>query len=275
MTPSAFAERAVPARPQRGASLDLRWPKLAWTVLPFLAPAGVLLLWELVTELGVVSRQVLVPPGQVSAAFRSLLASGELERHLKKSLLRLALGFGIGASAGLGLGIAMAASKRVEELVSPTFRAARQIPSIALIPALIVVLGVDEMFKIVVVAKATFFPMTLAAFDGVRNTSRRFLDVALVNRVPRSVLLSKLLVPSALPHVVAGIRTSLGRSWMILVASELIAADAGIGQMMEMGRQMFRIDVVMVGVFLTGGIGLALDTAVRLAERRLVPWKRR
>jgi sulfonate transport system permease protein len=88
------------------------------------------------------------------------------------------------------------------------------------------------------------------------------------------VLVTRLFVPATVPHVVAGIRTSLGRSWMVLVAAELVAAESGLGQMMEMGRQMFRIDVVMVGVFVTGVVGLVLDGGVRLLERRLSRWKR-
>jgi sulfonate transport system permease protein len=168
----------------------------------------------------------------------------------------------------------MGASTRVEALVSPVFRMARQLPTIALIPALILVFGVEETFKLVVVAKASFFPVALAAFEGVRQIPRAYLDVAAVNRLPARVLVTQLLVPATIPHVVAGVRTSLGRSWMILVASELVAADSGLGQMMEMGRQMFRIDVVMVGVLTAGAVGLALDAGVRWAERRLTRWQR-
>jgi sulfonate transport system permease protein len=252
----------------------LSWRRLGWLVLPAAAPLAILLAWSAAVQLELVSRQVLVPPEKVLATFLHLLSTGELAMHVGKSMTRLALGFAAGASSGLALGVAMGASPRVEEAVAPLFRVTRQIPSIALLPALILILGVGESFKIVVVAKASFFPVALAAFEGVRQIPRPYLDVAAVHRLPARVLLTRLLIPATVPHVVAGVRTSLGRSWMILVASELVAADSGLGQMMEMGRQMFRIDVVMVGVFVTGVVGLALDGGVRLLERRLGRWKR-
>jgi sulfonate transport system permease protein len=250
------------------------WRKLGWLLLPALAPTLLLAAWSATVRFELVSPQVLVPPAKVAATFARLLTTGELARHLGRSLTRLAIGFGAGATGGLALGIAMSTSKSVEALVSPVFRLARQVPTIALIPALILVFGVEETFKFVVVAKASFFPVALAAFEGVRQIPRAYLDVAAVNCLPTRVLVTKLLVPATVPHVVAGVRTSLGRSWMILVASELVAADSGLGQMMEMGRQMFRIDVVMVGVFITGAVGLALDAGVRTVERRLNQWQR-
>ena len=186
--------------------------------------------------------------------------------------MRLATGFVLGGALGLVFGILMGVSTRFEQFSRPVFQAVRQIPSVALIPAFILVFGVDETFKIVLVSKASFFPIALAAFDGVRSIPKAYIDVAAVNRVSRLTLLTKLVIPATTPPLVAGIRISLGRSWMVLVAAELMAADSGVGQMMEMGRQMFRMDVVVAGVFLTGAIGLALDSLVRLAERRLSRW---
>ena len=244
-------------------------------VLPFLAPLALLGLWQLVTASGWVSRQVLVPPGQVLATFFELAKSGELGGHLRESLVRLGLGFALGGTLGLAFGVAMGVSKRVEEYAAPLFQAVRQIPSIALIPAFILIFGVEETFKIILIVKACFFPVALAALNGVKDVPRQFLEVGAVYRLPRLALLELVILPATLPPIVAGVRLSLGRSWIILVAAELMAADRGIGQMMEMGRQMFRLDVVMVGVFMTGLIGLGLDTSVRLAERSMSRWRQR
>ncbi len=243
-------------------------------VLPFLAPLALLALWQLVTATGWVSRQVLVPPVQVFETFLELVKSGELAGHLRESLVRLGLGFALGGTLGLAFGVAMGVSKRVEDYAAPLFQAVRQVPSIALIPAFILVFGVEETFKIVLIVKACFFPVALAALNGVKDIPRQFLEVGAVYRLPRLSLLRLVVLPATLPPIVAGVRLSLGRSWIILVAAELMAADRGIGQMMEMGRQMFRLDVVMVGVFMTGVIGLGLDTSVRLAELRMTRWRR-
>jgi sulfonate transport system permease protein len=238
-----------------------------------LAPLLLLGVWQLVTSAELVSGQVLVPPAQVVAAFIELVRSGELGGHLRDSLLRLGIGFAAGASSGLLFGILMGVSKRVESYSAPLFQAARHVPSIALIPAFILIFGVEETFKILLVSKACFFPVALAAFNGVKTISRQYLEVAAVYQLPRLSLLRLLVLPATVPPIVAGVRISLGRAWIVLVAAELMAADHGIGQMMEMGRQMFRIDVVMVGVFVTGLIGLGLDGGVRLIERSLGKWR--
>jgi sulfonate transport system permease protein len=237
-----------------------------------IAPLVLLSIWAVLTGFHLVPQQVLVSPGQVAAALYELSVTGELGRHLAKTLARLATGFCLGGALGLLFGILMGVSARFEQFSRPVFQAVRQIPSLALIPAFILVFGVDETFKIVLVSKASFFPIALAAFDGVRSIPKAYVEVAAVNRVSRLTLLTKLVIPATTPPLVAGIRISLGRSWMVLVAAELMAADSGVGQMMEMGRQMFRMDVVVAGVFLTGAIGLALDSLVRLAERRLSRW---
>lgn len=262
------ASTEKPAAPRREL-----WLRLAQRALPFAAPVALLLIWQLATATKLVSRQVLVPPAQVVATFIELLRTGELGGHLGESLVRLGLGFALGGTLGLLFGVAMGVSKRVEEYAEPIFQAVRQVPSIALIPAFILIFGVEETFKIVLIVKACFFPVALAARNGVKDIPRQFLEVGAVYQLKRLDLLKLVILPATLPPVVAGVRISLGRSWIILVAAELMAADRGIGQMMEMGRQMFRLDVVMVGVFMTGLIGLGIDITVRLAERSMSRWR--
>jgi sulfonate transport system permease protein len=102
---------------------------------------------------------------------------------------------------------------------------------------------------------------------------KSYFDVARIYRLPPLALFRKIILPATIPPVVTGIRIALGRSWGTLVAAELLAAESGIGQMMELGRQMFRIDVVMVGVVIAGAIGFALDRSLKLVEARLVRWR--
>ena len=258
---------------QQEVSAPATLARFSQHLLAVWAPAGLLLLWQLVAASGLVSPQVLVPPARVFATFLELLGSGELGAHLRGSLFRLAVGFVAGATLGLLFGIAMGLSKHVEQYLAPSFQAVRQVPSIALIPALILIFGVEETFKILLIVKACFFPVALATVNGIKDIPKPFLEVASVYRLPKLQLIRQLILPATLPPVIAGVRISLGRSWIVLVAAELMAADRGIGQMMEMGRQMFRIDVVMVGVFMTGVIGLGLDSSVRVVERRLGAWR--
>jgi sulfonate transport system permease protein len=238
-----------------------------------LSPILALAVWVGVSGAGLVPEQLVVPPAAVVDAVIELVDSGELAEHLQKSLFRLFWGFAAGASLGLFFGVLMGLFKTVEVYFSPLFNVVRQVPSIAFIPMLILIFGIEETFKIVIVAKAAFFPVALAAYDSVKGIPKNYFEVARVYRCPAWPLVKNVVVPTTVPQILTGLRLSLGRSWMVLVAAELMAADSGIGQMMEAGRQMFRMDIVVVGVLITGLIGFSLDRGFKYFELRLVRWK--
>jgi len=238
-----------------------------------LSPVLVLVLWALVASRGTFSPQLLVSPGDVARAFDDLWHSGELLENLRFSLSRLGIGFALGASSGVLFGVALALSRTVEAYFGPLFQTLRQIPTIALIPMFILLFGVEETFKVLIVTKAVFFPVALATSEGIKGCANRYFDVARVYRLPLRSLIKDVVFPAAAPTIVTGLRVALTRAWMVLVASELLAADSGLGQMIEMGRQMMRIDVVMVGVIVIGAIGFALDYGLRLLEKRLFRWQ--
>lgn len=252
-------------------SLRCTLTSLSWLI----SPLALLLLWTLVAEAGIFPRNLLVPPAQVLQTFEALLASGELLDHLHNSLSRLGLGFSLGALGGLVFGVLMALSKNVEAYCAPLFHTLRQIPSIALIPMFVLLLGIDETFKIVIVAKTAFFPVALAASEGVKAIPRSYFEVAEVYRLGWPTLVRHIALPAAAPPIITGLRIALTRCWVVLVATELLAADSGLGQMIEMARQMLRIDVVMVGILVTGVIGFALDFSFRRLEQRVLRWQTR
>jgi sulfonate transport system permease protein len=239
----------------------------------FIAPALLLGLWQLACASGLFPPQVLVPPSGVAKALIDMAASGELQRHVGDSLYRLLVGFAIGASAGMAFGAALALSPLIEAALSPLFHTIWQVPVIAFVPLMVMFLGIDEPFKIAVVAIAAFFPMALATFDGIRSVPRNWFDVAKVYRLALHQLIGRILLPATVPAVLTGLRISLTRAWVVLVAAELLAADSGIGQMMEMGRQLFQIDVVLAGVVVSGLIGFLLDRGARWVESRATRWK--
>lgn len=229
--------------------------------------------WTLASRSGWYPEELLVPPGQIYAALRELLDSGELQEHLSVSLRRLGFGVLVGSTLGLLFGVVMALSKTVESYTAPLFNVVRQVPSIALIPIFILIFGIGETFKILIVTKAAFFPVALATYTGVQGIPKNFFEVGQVYRLPALTVFRRIVLPATIPPIVTGVRLALGRSWGTLVAAELLAAESGIGQMMEFGRQMFRIDIVMVGVVITGLIGFSVDRGVKLLENRLVRWK--
>ena len=237
------------------------------------APVVLLGLWQGLAMTGLFPEQVMVPPLRVAQTLTSMAATGELERHVGDSLYRLSIGYVLGALAGLAFGTVAALSRWAEAAVWPLFIAAWQVPVIAFVPVLIVFLGIDETFKIAIVGIATFFPVALATFDGIRGVPRAWFDVTRVYRTPLPQMLWRVLIPSTVPAVLTGMRIAITRSWVVLVAAELLAADSGIGQMMEMGRQMFQIDVVLAGVVMSGLIGFLLDRGARAVEARATRWK--
>lgn len=245
--------------------------RLSWLISPLL----VLLAWIWVARSGAYSAQLLIPPGDVLTSLSDLWDSGELQINLGFSLSRLGIGFAFGASAGLLFGVVLALSKTVEAYCSPLFHTLRQIPSIALIPMFILVFGVEETFKILIVCKAVFFPVAVATSEGIKAIPRSYFEVASVYRLPLPSLIMDVAFPAAAPTILTGLRVALSRAWMVLVAAELLAADSGLGQMIEMSRQMMRIDIVMVGVVVIGLVGFILDYGLRLLEIRLFRWKTR
>ena len=243
--------------------------------VPWISPLLLLLAWEALSRTNWISPQVFVPPEGVATAFWSMLQSGDLWSNLSHSLYRLATGYGIGVVTGILLGAVMALSPAAKAYLYPSFQILRQLPTIALIPAFIMFLGIGETIKIVLVAKATALPVALATFEAVRGIPQRYLDVAAVLKVRPLPLLFKIVLPATVPPVLTGMRIALGRSWMVLVATELLVSENGLGQLMEYGRQMFQLDTVMVCVLLTGVIGFAFDAGFRRLETRLVRWQHR
>lgn len=244
--------------------------KLGWPF--FVSPVFLIFIWWWAAKSGHYSEDILIAPQQVLLTLKELTDSGELASHLKDSFFRLIVGFSLGALGGILFGILMAISKKTEAFCLPLFHALRQIPTITLIPILILLLGVDEVFKIIIVTKAAFLTVALAAYEATKGVSKNYFEVAQIYALPKVTLYRKLVIPAITPPVFTGLRIAFSRSWTILVAAELLAADSGIGQMMQFGREMFRLDIVMVGVLITGLIGFSIDKLFKVAEVRLIPW---
>ncbi|WP_395671468.1 ABC transporter permease [Phenylobacterium sp.] len=259
----AKASEAVGEPRRRG-----RWAHVA-------PPLIVLGAWTALSASGLFPREIVVPPQQIWATFVQLWGSGELPGHLAGSLSRLATGYGLGAAIGIALGVLMGLSRQAEAYILPSFQVMRQLPTIALIPAFIMIFGVGETVKIILVAKATALPVALATFQGVRGIPKVYFDVGRLYRVGPVPLFLKVVIPATVPPVITGLRIALARSWMVLVGAELLVADSGLGQLMEWGRQTFRIDIVLMGVVLTGLIGFTLDKGFRAGERALSPARAR
>lgn len=238
-------------------------------VLPLLLLAA----WDAATRLELVSSQMLVSPAQVLETFLDLLKTGELFGHLKISVLRVLEGFALGAGAGFLVGATLGLSKRAERYGEPFLRIILQIPILGWLPFLLLALGFGEPFKIVFISLGAFYPMTLNTFEGIKGVSNEYREVGRVFEFGRFTLLRKIVLPAAVPSIFTGIRLGLGTAWMLIVGAELVAATEGVGYMMTMGRQLFQMDVVLVGVLTVGATGYLMNQILQAAEKRLLHWR--
>ncbi|MDQ0504480.1 ABC transporter permease [Xanthobacter agilis] len=259
------------ARPRR---LFLPHPRRLLPVLEGLVlPAVLLGAWALTSHQGWLPAQILPGPGSVLDAFRELLASGELGDHIRASLSRVILGFALGGGLGLLLGVAMGVSRAASEIIEPVFVWFAQVPPIALAPLLILLVGIDEALKVLIVAKAAMIPLAVNTAEGVRNVPRQWREVGRVFGFSPARTVFGLVLPAALPTVFSGVRTGLTHAWLTLVAVELIASTEGLGYLMVWGRQLFQLEFVLLSVVVIALIGFALDRGLNRIEARIGAWR--
>jgi sulfonate transport system permease protein len=249
----------------------LRFAGLRWRRA--LGPLALLVVWQLVSSTGIVSTRVLAAPSTVLDTAWTLLASGELSRHLWVSLGRVVRGLSIGISAGLALALVAGLFKLGEDLLDPPIQMLRTLPVLALVPLFILWFGIGETPKVALVALGTLFPIYLNTYAGIRGIDSKLIEAASSIGLARWGLIGHVVLPGALPSALVGLRYSLGVAWLILVISEQINATAGIGYLMTNAREFLRTDIIVVGLVVYSLLGLLTDALVRGLERRVLGWR--
>ncbi|MCX5868459.1 MAG: ABC transporter permease [Proteobacteria bacterium] len=236
------------------------------------SPLLVLLAWELASQRGWVSPQLLPPLEAVGGAFLSLFSSGDLVRHLGISLLRVILGFSLATLVGVSLGMAMGWFRRWRGFFDPLVEILRPIPPMAWIPLAILWMGIGEASKIYIIFYGAFFPIVINTTLGVKSIDENLLKMARSMNLKGWLLFKEVIFPGSLPAVVTGLRIGLGVGWMCLVAAELIAAESGVGYLIEESKELLRTDRVVLGMLLIGALGILSDWGVRSLEKYVRRW---
>lgn len=255
----------------------LPWPsrrRIGAGLSALILPVVLLALWWIASDRGWLAEQILPPPAFVYETARDMIASGEILHHTGVSLRRVIIGFAIGAALGLSLGVAMGVSERVEDYVKPLFLAFAQIPTLGWIPLLMLLVGIDEALKIIIIAKGALVPMTLNTFTGIRNVSPRYLEVGHALRFSQWQKLRLIVLPAAVPSIFTGIRYGLTHSWTSLIGVELLASSEGLGYLLVWGRQMFWLDTVIIAMIVIGLIGFIMDRGLNSTETLIQRWKK-
>ncbi|TDK39203.1 ABC transporter permease [Rhizobium deserti] len=235
-------------------------------VLPLALPTGILALWWAASVNGWVSPQVLPQPDWVLQTFLDLLESGDIAAAAAVSFRRIAEGFLIGASLGFLFGLLIGKSETADAYLGPTFRALAAVPSIGWLPILILLLGIEESLKIVILAKACFVPMAISTAEGARTVPKGLTEVADILKLRARTRFFKLTLPSMVPFIASGIRLSLSQAFVSLIVVEMLAGTDGLGYMMVWGRTLFQLDIVIIGMVVVGVVGFLLDWLLKQAE---------
>jgi sulfonate transport system permease protein len=236
-------------------------------------PLLLVALWHAASKSGVLPAEVLAGPGTVVGSAAKLWASGELPDAILVSLKRALVDLLIGGSIGTALAVISGLLRLGEDLVDSSMQMLRTVPNVALIPLLIIWFGIGEQPKVALIALATAFPMYLNVYAGIRNADQALVEAGRTLGLSRLALIRHVILPSALPNALVGLRFALGVSWLALVFGEQINATAGIGYLMNTAREMFQTDVIVVCLVVYALLGLVVDFIVRTLERLLLAWR--
>ncbi|SFP73269.1 sulfonate transport system permease protein [Variovorax sp. PDC80] len=267
--PAAAVPAAKPPPPRRAPRLLSRHQLL---LISWLVPALVLVVWELAARAGYLSIHVLPAPSKVAATAWGLIQEGRLISDMGTSLLRAATGFVIGGSIGFALGTVVGFSRLAEALFDRSIQMIRAIPFLAMLPLVIVWFGVDEGGKIFLVSLGVMFPIYINTVLGIRQVDPKLLELGRVTGLSNATLIRRIVLPGALPSILAGVRYALAVAWLALVIAETIATSSGIGYLAMDAREFLRTDVIVLTIVVYATIGVASDAVARLLERRLLAW---
>jgi NitT/TauT family transport system permease protein len=200
------------------------------------------------------------------------LLSSELIGDARASLYRVVTGFLLGTALALPLGLIMGASERVHELMNPLVQVLRPIPPIAFIPLAILWFGLGDPPAVFLIVIGAFFPVLINTIAGVRNLDAVYLRAARNLGAGKATIFVRVMLPGAMPYILAGARIGIGTAFIVVIVSEMIAVNSGLGFRILEAREYFWTDKVIAGMFTIGLIGLAIDTLITRISRRLLRW---
>lgn len=236
-------------------------------------PITLVVVWQSLVSFGVVDAGSLASPVQVASAAAELWAGGTLQAHLLTSLGRVGLGLAIGVSAGLLLATTAGFSRFGRDLIDSSVNMVRMIPIVALLPLIILWLGIGEPAKVFLIAVGTLFPIYMNTFAAIRGVDQKLVDAGRAFGLGSWGLIRRVILPGSVAGFLVGLRWALGAAWLLLFFAEQINAERGVGYLVNQAQGWNRTDIIMMGVALYGLLGLTSDALVRLLERWLLAWR--
>jgi sulfonate transport system permease protein len=263
------AERPVAAT-QSSSDRLTRWARPA---LGLFLPVGAALLWELAVRLGLSDGRLLPPPSRIFQEFVDLARTGELQRHVYTTLLRVGAGFALGTVAGTVLGALSGYSWLMRRLLDPTLQALRAVPSIAWIPLFILWLGIFEPSKVALIAVGVFFPVYLGVMGAILSVDRKIVEVGRVFRLSAPAMVRRILLPAVLPAYIVSLRAGLGLGWMFVIAAEFMGASEGLGYLLIDGQQLGKPAEIVAAIVAFAVLGKTTDAILVAAATPFLRWE--
>lgn len=239
---------------------------------PWGVPIALLIVWQFLSQTGVLANRILPAPTAVLQAGIQLTLSGELLHHVAISSTRALSGFLIGGSIGFVLGLLNGIFPVSEKLLDTTVQMLRNLPHLAMIPLVIVWFGIGEEAKVFLVALGVLFPIYLNTFHGIRTVDKGLIEMGRVYGLKPWQLFWQVTLPSALPSILIGVRYALGIMWLTLIVSETIASDSGIGYMAMNAREFMQTNVIVFSILMYALLGKLADVVTRFLESKLLEW---
>lgn len=237
------------------------------------SPIGLLVAWEVAARLHAIDTRFFPAPSSIAASLVALARSGELLDDTAISLQRMVLGFLLGGIPALVLGVVMGIYRPIRALVDPLIAATYPIPKSSILPLILLIFGLGEMSKVVMVAIGVFYPIAINATAGVLEINKIYLDVGKNFKAGRWDTFRTIALPGALPFIMTGVKLGAGLGLILIAIAEMVGAKSGIGYMIWSAWETFEVEKMYVGLFVIALIGFALTLALNELERWLIPWK--
>jgi taurine transport system permease protein len=236
-------------------------------------------LWFVVSNLGLVKPLFLPTPQAVFEQFFEYLTGRANDRplwdHFLASMFRVFSAFVLAVLTAVPVGIAMGMSRIARGIFDPPIEFYRPLPPLSYLPLIIIWFGIDELPKVLLIYLSCFAPLALAARSGMKSASQEQINAAYSMGASYGQVIRHVILPSALPEILVGMRIAVGFGWTTLVAAEMVAANVGLGQMVLNASNFLRTDIVIMGIVVIGIVAYLFDLLMRWVEHKLVPWKGR
>lgn len=234
---------------------------------------GAAILWEVLGRYVITGRYAFAPLSAVLVTMYQEFASGDIYKHLIASGLELAIGFGSAAIFGIAAGIAIGIDDRISDYALPFVYAVNATPIVALAPLFIIMFGLGILSKVVVIFLLCYFAVLINTIAGVRTVEPALVEAAVAFGASRLQVIRKVLLPNAVPFIVAGLRAALGRGLVGVVVAELYGASAGLGWLAWYASEQMKANLLFVAVLILAVAGITSTLALDVLERRIAPWR--